>query len=98
MHKAHTNTKHVDGTLLLKIREPKSVVREITLIPNAAMSKAAETIETISRKKIMACKPFVLSILSTIPFLKEKGQTLLYMFYCICRIHTRTSFPLRRSL
>ena len=68
MHKAHTNTKHVDGTFLLKIRESKSVVREITLIPNAAMSKAAET---ISRKKIMACKPFVLSILSTIPFLKD---------------------------
>ena len=71
MHKAHTNTKHVDGTFLLKIRESKSVVREITLIPNAAVSKAAETIETMSRKKIMACKPFVLSILSTIPFLKD---------------------------
>ena len=68
MHKVHTNTKHVDGALLLKIREPKSIIRELTLIPNAAMSKAAET---IFRKKIMACKPFVLSILSTIPILKD---------------------------
>ena len=28
----------------------------------------------------------------------KKGRTLLYMFYCICCIHARTSFPLRRSL
>ena len=28
----------------------------------------------------------------------KKGQTLLYMFYCICCIHARTSLPLHRSL
>ena len=37
-------------------------------------------------------------VMETIKRVDKKGRTLLYMFYCICCIHARTAFPLRRSL
>ena len=64
MHKAHVKKKHVDDSLLPKRKNLTIVAHETTLIRNAAMSKTTEII--FNKLKIMACKSFARSDLSTI--------------------------------